>query len=178
MILAVGDKEPRIAPGAFVATSAVLIGEVKLEDGESVWHQAVLDGGQGPVRIGPRTNVQDGAILTGTAEAPLTVCARVSIGHSAVLSGCRVEEGALIAIKAAVLEGATVWAEAIVGAGAVVPRGGEVPARTLVLGNPATQKRAVTEEEVADNRRRVERYAALAQSYRTAAQMPREGRGD
>src|SRR3972149_5659649 len=73
MILAVGEKEPRIAPGAFVATSAVLIGEVTLEDGASVWYQAVLDGGQGPVWIGPRTNVQDGAVLTGTAEAPRAV---------------------------------------------------------------------------------------------------------
>lgn len=105
MILAVGEKEPRIAPGAFVATSAVLIGEVTLEDGASVWYQAVLDGGQGPVWIGPRTNVQDGAVLTGTAEAPLMVGPGVSVGHAAILSGCRVEEGALIAIRAAVLEG-------------------------------------------------------------------------
>ena len=127
MILAVGEKEPRIAPGAFVATSAVLIGEVTLEDGASVWYQAVLDGGQGPVRIGHHANVQDGAILTGTAEAPLTIGARVSIGHAAVLSGCRVEEGPLIAIKALVLEGATVGAEAIVATGAVVPRGGLAP---------------------------------------------------
>lgn len=169
MILAVGEKAPRIAPGAFVATSAVLIGEVTLEDGASVWYQAVLDGGQGPVRIGLQTNVQDGAVLTGTAEAPLLVGARVSIGHGAVLSGCRVEEGALIAIRAVVLDGASVGAEAIVGAGAVVPPGAEVPPRMLVLGNPASPRRVVSEEEVADNRRRVERYAALAQSYRTGA---------
>lgn len=169
MILAVGEKAPRIAPGAFVATSAVLIGEVTLEEGASVWYQAVLDGGQGPVRIGPQTNVQDGAVLTGTAEAPLLVGPRVSIGHGALLSGCRVEEGALIAIRATVLEGASVGAGAIVGAGAVVPPGGEVPSRTLVLGNPASPTRVVSEEEVADNRRRVERYAALAQSYRTGA---------
>jgi len=175
MILAVGGKEPRIAPEAFVATSAVLIGEVILEDGASVWYQAVLDGGQGSVRIGPRTNVQDGAVLTGTAAAPLTVGARVSIGHAAVLSGCLVEAGALIGIRAAVLEGATVGEEAIVGAGAVVPAGGEVPPRTVVLGNPAAPKRAVTEEEIAENRRRVERYAALAQSYRTAGQTAPEG---
>lgn len=178
MILAVGEKEPRIAPGAFVATSAVLIGEVTLEDGASVWYQAVLDGGRGPVWIGPRTNVQDGAVLSGTAEAPLMVGADVSVGHAAILSGCRVEEGTLIAIRAAVLEGATVGAGAIVGAGAVVPPGGDVPPRTLVLGNPAAPKRAVTEEEVAENRRRVERYAALAQSYRTAAPTPGEGRAD
>ncbi|MBI2081666.1 MAG: gamma carbonic anhydrase family protein [candidate division NC10 bacterium] len=167
MILAVGGKEPRVASGAFVATSAVLIGEVTLEDGASVWYQAVLDGGQGPVRIGRQTNVQDGALLTGTAEAPLEVAARVSIGHGAILSGCRIEEGALIAIRSAVLEGATVGADAIVGAGAVVPPGGAVPARTVVLGNPATVRRALTEEEIAENRRRVERYAALARSYRS-----------
>ena len=149
--LAVGEKEPRIAPGAFVATSAVLIGEVTLEDG---------------------------AVLTGTVETPLTVGAGVSVGHAAILSGCRVEEGTLIAIRAAVLEGASVGAEAIVGAGAVVPPGGDVPPRTLVLGNPAAPKRAVTEEEVAENRRRVERYAALAQSYRTAAHTPAEGSAD
>jgi len=178
MILAVGQKEPRIAPGAFVATSAVLIGEVTLEDGASVWYQAVLDGGQGPVWIGPRTNVQDGAVLTGTAEAPLMVGPGVSVGHAAILSGCRVEEGALIAIRAAVLEGARVGTEAIVGAGAVVPPGGDIPPRTLVLWNPAAPRRAVTEEEVAENRRRVERYAALAQSYRTAAHTPGEGRAD
>lgn len=177
MILAVGEKAPRIAPGAFVATSAVLIGEVTLEDGASVWYQAVLDGGQGAVRIGRQTNVQDGAVLTGTAEAPLAVGPRVSIGHGAVLSGCRVDEGALVAIRAAVLEGASVGAEAIVGAGAVVPPGGEVPPRTLVLGNPASPRRVVSEQEVADNRRRVERYAALAQSYRTGAD-PTAGGGD
>ncbi|MGH7395508.1 MAG: gamma carbonic anhydrase family protein [Candidatus Methylomirabilales bacterium] len=101
-----------------------------------------------------------------------------SVWYQAVLSGCRVEEGALIAIRAAVLEGATAGAEAMVGAGAVVPPGGEVPPRTLVLGNPAAPKRAVTEEKVADNRSRVERYAALAQSYRTAAHTPGEGRAD
>ena len=178
MILAVGGKEPRIAPEAFVATSAVLIGDVALEEGASVWYQAVLDGGQGPVRIGARSNVQDGAVLTGTAEAPLTVGARVSIGHGAVLSGCRVEEGALIAIRAAVLERATVGEEAIVGAGAVVPPGGTVSPRTLVLGNPATPRRAVSDDEIAENRRRVERYAALAQSYRTGAPIPEEGGGE
>ena len=178
MILAVGENEPRIAPGAFVATSAVLIGEVTLEDGASVWYQAVLDGGQGPVRIGPRTSVQDGAVLTGTVETPLTVGAGVSVGHAAILSGCRVEEGTLIAIRAAVLEGARVGAEAIVGAGAVVPPGGDIPPHTLVLGNPAAPKRAVTEEEVGENCRRVERYAALAQSYRTAAHTPGEGSTD
>ena len=178
MILAVGEKAPRIAPGAFVATSAVLIGEVTLEDGASVWYQAVLDGGQGAVRIGRQTNVQDGAVLAGMPEAPLSVGPRVSIGHGAILSGCRVEEGALIAIRSAVLEGATVGAEAIVGAGTVVPPGGVVPPRTLVLGNPATVRRAVTEAEVAENQRRVARYAVLAQSYRTAVQIPGEGRGD
>ena len=175
MILAVGGKEPRIAPEAFVATSAVLIGDVALEEGASVWYQAVLDGGQGPVRIGARSNVQDGAILTGTADAPLTVGARVSIGHGALLSGCRVEEGALIAIRAAVLEGAMVGAEAIVGAGAVVPPGGAVPPRTLVLGNPATPMRAVSDDEIAENRRRVARYSALARDYQATGQAAPEG---
>jgi carbonic anhydrase/acetyltransferase-like protein (isoleucine patch superfamily) len=130
-------KRLSIPPSAWVAESATVRGDVRLGEHVSVWFGAVIRGDEAPVIVGDRTNIQDGAVLHVATGRPCVVGQDVTIGHGAVVHGCTVEDGAMIAIRATVLDGACVGAGALVGAGAVVPPGMVVPPRTLALGVPA-----------------------------------------
>jgi gamma-carbonic anhydrase len=129
--------QPTISPSAWVADTATVRGNVTLGEEVSIWFSAVIRGDEAPVTVGPRTNVQDGAILHVSRGFPCIVGSDVTIGHGAIVHGCTVEDGALIAMHATVLDGAHIGAGAMVGAGAVVAPGTQVPPHTLVLGVPA-----------------------------------------
>lgn len=128
---------PDIHPTAWVADTARVRGHVTLGEHVSVWFGAVIRGDEEPVTIGARSNVQDGAILHVSSGFPCLVGSEVTIGHGAIVHGCTVEDGALIAMHATVLDGARIGRGAMVGAGAVVPPGMEVPPGTLAIGVPA-----------------------------------------
>jgi carbonic anhydrase/acetyltransferase-like protein (isoleucine patch superfamily) len=139
-VYAIGDRVPRIDPGAYVHPDATVIGDVTLGPGSSVWPQAVVRGDYGSVVIGHSTNVQDGAVLHATSELDTVVGNEVVIGHLAHLEGCTVSDRALIGVGSAVLHRAVVGEGATVGAGAVVTNGMIVPPRALAVGVPATLK--------------------------------------
>jgi carbonic anhydrase/acetyltransferase-like protein (isoleucine patch superfamily) len=136
-IYALGELEPGIDPTAFVHPDAVVIGNVTVGAGSSVWPTAVLRGDSGLITIGARTSVQDGAVIHTTPMHPTTVGDDVVIGHLAHLESCTVHDAALIGTGSVVLHRAVVETGALVGAGAVVPNDMVVPAGAMALGVPA-----------------------------------------
>ena len=155
--------EPSVHPDAWVAESAVLIGDVRLAAGASLWPTAVARGDVCPIVIGEGSNVQDGAVLHGDPGQPVTIGADVTIGHRAVVHGATLEDGCLIGIGAVVLNGVTVGSGALVAAGAVVTK--NVPPRALVMGAPAQPKRELSEAQAAEQRQHARRYRQLAMAH-------------
>jgi carbonic anhydrase/acetyltransferase-like protein (isoleucine patch superfamily) len=147
LIMGIGGKDPRVDPEAFTAPMSVVIGDVTLHAGASVWYGAVLRADFGPIVIGADTNIQDNCTLHVDPGFPITVGERVSVGHNAVLHGATVEDDCLIGMGATVLNGAVIGAGSLVAAQALVPQGMQVPPGSLVAGVPAKVKRPLTEEE-------------------------------
>lgn len=165
----VGDLTPRLGRRVFLASTAVVTGDVEVGDDVSFWFHTAARGDVHWIRIGPRTNVQDGTILHVTHRThPLSIGGGVVVGHAAVLHGCTVEDGALIGIGARVLDGAVIERGAQVGAGAVVAPGHRIPAGHLALGVPAKVVRPLSEEESRTIGEIVERYVALKERYRAS----------
>lgn len=158
---------PTLGARVFLAPGAHVVGDIELGDDVSFWFHTVARADVNFIRIGARTNIQDGTVLHVSHERrPLVIGAGVVVGHQAVLHGCTVEDGALIGIGARVLDGAVVERGAQVGAGAVVAPGHRVPAGHLALGIPARVARPLTEEESRRIAETCDRYAALKEHYR------------
>src|SRR5215469_3862730 len=149
---------PRVDPSAYIDTGAHVIGDVRIGERSTVWPNVTLRGDIDPIQIGDETNVQDGTVMHTDKGFPTTLGNRVTIGHSAVLHGCTIEDEALIGIGAIVLNGARIGRGAVVAAGSLVPEGMEVPAETLVVGTPAKPRRPVNAEEQARFRKGVDNY--------------------
>ena len=147
MIEDLGMVEPRIAATAFVAPSADIIGDVEIGENSSIWFQVVLRGDVAPIRVGASTNIQDGTVVHGFPNLPVTIGNWVTVGHRAVLHACTVEDHCLIGIGAIVLNNAHIGEGSIVAAGALVVENTVVPPRTLYLGVPARLKRQLTESD-------------------------------
>ena len=138
---------PRIHPSVFVADGAHIIGDVEIARDASIWFHCVLRGDINSIHIGERTNIQDGSILHVTGELPTYIGNDVTVGHRAIVHGCRIEDGSLIGMGAVVLDRALVGRQSLVAAGAVVREGFVVPDGTLVGGVPAKVLRALSDEE-------------------------------
>ena len=141
---------PSVDPSAWCHRSAVIIGDVVVEAGASVWPTVVLRGDQGSLRVGAESSIQDGAVLHATRGLSHTVVgARVTVGHRAILHGCIIEDDVLIGMGAIVLDGAVVERHCVIGAGAVVGAGKRIPAGSMVMGVPGRVVRALRPEEIA-----------------------------
>jgi carbonic anhydrase/acetyltransferase-like protein (isoleucine patch superfamily) len=154
---------PRIDPDAWVAESAIVIGDVCLAAGASLWPTAVARGDVSSIVIGEGSNVQDGAILHGDPGKPVTIGTDVTIGHRAVIHGATLGDGCLIGIGAIVLNGVCVGPGALVGAGSVVTR--DVPDGALVMGAPAEVRRQLSAEAIEQQRQHARRYGQLARAH-------------
>jgi carbonic anhydrase/acetyltransferase-like protein (isoleucine patch superfamily) len=158
---------PRLGERVFVAPTAWITGDVEVGDDASFWFHTAARGDVNHIRIGARTNVQDGVVLHVTHEThPLILGEGVVVGHGAILHGCTVEGGALIGIGARVLDGAVVEEGAQIGAGALVTPGMRIGAHHLALGIPARVVRPLSDEERAAIPAIAERYARLKEEYR------------
>ena len=151
---------PDLSQVAFVAPNAVVIGQVLLAAGVSIWYGAVVRGDIERIEIGKCTNIQDGAIVHGDPGKPTILEDYVTVGHRAVVHSAYIERGSLIGIGAVVLDGVRVGSGSIVGAGAVVSR--DVPPLSLVVGVPAKQLRDVSPDEAAELVEHAKRYEKLA----------------
>jgi len=162
-----GGKTPRVDEAAFVASSAMVIGDVAIGAGSSIWYGAVLRGDVESIRIGRETSIQDNTVIHVDSSGFSTVVGdRVTVGHSVVLHGCRIGDNALISIGSIVLNGAEVGEGAMVGAGSLVTPGTKIPPGMLALGSPARVKRPLTDEEKRHVQAGVEIYIRLGREHR------------
>jgi len=161
-----GDAMPKIDPTAWIADSAVLIGDVTLGPGVSIWPGAVLRGDNEPILIGARSNVQENAVLHTDPGRPMTIGEDVTIGHMAMLHGCSIGDASLIGIQAVLLNGAIIGAGCLVGAAALVTEDTAFAAGSLVLGAPALCRRAMTPQQIDGQRQTAQRYVERAARYR------------
>lgn len=169
MIIAFKGKRPQIHESAFIAPTAVIIGDVVIEAEASVWFGAVIRGDHGRIVIGARTSVQDNAVIHVNGRHDTLIAADVTIGHGAVLEGCHLHAGSLVGMNATVLSGAQVGPGALVAAGAVVSENQQVPAHVLAAGVPARVKGELSE---AARQRLIEvpqSYLAYGRAYQTEA---------
>jgi carbonic anhydrase/acetyltransferase-like protein (isoleucine patch superfamily) len=166
MILTFSGKTPRIGRDVFIAPTAVVIGDVVIGDGASIWYGTVLRGDMATITVGARSNIQDNCTVHTDLDFPALIGEDVTVGHNAVIHGCTLEPGCLIGIGAIVLNGAVLRAGAVVAAGAVVREGQEVGPRQLVAGVPAQLKTVLDETAAARFRQAAEHYVLLAQAHR------------
>ena len=159
-------KTPSIGARVYIAETAAVIGDVALGDDVSIWYGSVVRGDCHFIRIGDRTNIQDQCAIHVTAGTHPTILEEeVTLGHGAIVHGAVVRKGALIGIRATVLDGADVGASAFVGAGALVTPRTVVPPRTLWLGAPARQVRELSAEEVEDLKHFHANYLVYKEEY-------------
>jgi len=165
------SREPEIDPSAYVAPSAIMMGAVKIGPKASIWPTCVLRGDIEEIEIGEGSNVQDGTIVHLADDLAVRVGKYVTIGHSAMIHACTIEDECLIGMKATVLDGAVIGRRSIVGAGAVVTKNTQVPPGSLVLGMPAKVVKTLSQEEQEDLIHWAEKYvvAGAAHKAREAA---------
>jgi carbonic anhydrase/acetyltransferase-like protein (isoleucine patch superfamily) len=167
MIRPFKGKHPRVHPTAFVEQSAQVIGDVVIGEESSVWFNAVVRGDVFHVRIGARTNVQDGTVIHVSSGTHATILEdEVTVGHNVTLHGCHVERGSLVGIGAIVMDGARIGAESLVAAGSLVSPGTVIPPRSLVMGVPAKVKRPLTGEEAAGLAHFWKNYVEYTKEYK------------
>lgn len=165
-----GDLVPTLGDGAWAAPSADLIGDVRLGPRASIWFGAVVRADNTPILIGEESNLQDGSVGHSDPGAPLTVGARVTIGHQAIVHGCAIADDCLIGMGARILNGARLGPECLVGAGALITEGKAFEGGSLIVGVPARVVRPLTPEEKAAIRVSAAHYAEKAANYAAALQ--------
>jgi carbonic anhydrase/acetyltransferase-like protein (isoleucine patch superfamily) len=151
-------KQPTIGPNVYIASTAVVLGDVTLGAHSSVWYNAVLRGDINRIVVGDYSNIQDNAVLHLADDYPCIVGRHVTVGHSAIVHACTVEDECLIGMGATILDGAVIGAQSIVGANALVKQGMVVPPGSMVLGSPAKIVRPLTQQERDSLRGWAEKY--------------------
>lgn len=161
-VYSLGEVRPQYPDSGryWIAPTATLIGDVQLEDEASVWFQAVLRGDREPIKIGRRSNVQDGCVFHTDPGQPLTVGANCTIGHNVILHGCTVQDNSLIGMGSTILNGAVIGSNCIIGANALVAEGKVIPDNSLVVGVPGKVARVLPESAAAGILKSADGYVA------------------
>ncbi len=170
MIIRFNEQVPRIHDSAFIASDATIIGDVEIGEGASVWFGSILRGDVNYIRIGDRTNLQDGTIVHVSSKTHFTIVENdVTVGHRVTLHGCCVETGCLIGIGAILLDGVHVGRNSLVAAGSLLTPGTVIPPGSMVMGSPAKVTRPLTNDEIEGIHKNVASYVELAAAYRLMA---------
>jgi len=167
---AIDGKAPVLGKGAWIAPSADVIGDAHLGDAASVWFGAVIRADNTPIRVGARSNVQEGAMLHSDPGAPLTIGEGVTIGHHAILHGCTIGDNVLVGMGATVLNHAVIGANCLIGAGALVTENKTFPPGSLIVGSPARAVRTLAPDAIATLRRSAASYVAKAAAFAAGLQ--------
>jgi carbonic anhydrase/acetyltransferase-like protein (isoleucine patch superfamily) len=157
--------KPAIHPSAFIAPGAVVLGDVTIEEEASVWFHVVLRGDINSIRIGARSNIQDGSVVHLADDFPTVVGEYVTVGHRAILHACRVDDEVLVGMGATILDGAEIGARSIIGANALVTMNTKIPPGSLVLGSPGKVARKLDAEEQRSLKTWATRYVELSRKY-------------
>lgn len=167
MIYELGTVRPKInADNVFVAPTAAVIGNCELEDSSSIWFNAVLRGDNDPIKVGARSNIQDGSVLHTDHGAPLTIGSGVTIGHKVMLHGCTISDNSLIGMGATILNRARIGTHCLVGANSLVTEGKTFPDGVLIVGSPASVKRELTADEIALIKMSANHYVENAKRFK------------
>ena len=158
-------RAPKLHPTAFVAPSADIIGDVEIAEEASIWYGCVLRGDINRIVVGPRSNVQDNSVVHLADDYPALVGAYVTIGHSAIIHACTIDDECLIGMGSCILDGAVVGARSIIGAGALVTQGMQVPPGSLVLGKPGRVVRTLDLDTQRGLRALAEKYVRVAREH-------------
>ncbi len=162
MIHSLDGLEPNIAEGVFVAPGSHVIGNVEIAAKASVWFGVVIRADNDPMYIGEGSNVQDNSVLHSDPGYPLVIGRNCTIGHGAIVHGCKIGDGSLIGMGATILNGATIGRNCLIGAGALVTENTIIPDNSLVVGTPAKIKRVLSEEQIEGLRQNARHYKANA----------------
>jgi carbonic anhydrase/acetyltransferase-like protein (isoleucine patch superfamily) len=161
----IGEVEPQLGEGAWAAPSADLVGDVRLGPRASIWFQAVIRADNTPIVIGEDSNIQDGSVCHSDPGFPLTIGARVTVGHQAILHGCTIGDDCLIGMGARILNGAVIAPDCLVGAGALITEGKHFESGSLIVGAPGRVARQLTDAEKQALRVSAARYVDKAARY-------------
>jgi carbonic anhydrase/acetyltransferase-like protein (isoleucine patch superfamily) len=170
-IYRLGEDHPDIAADAWVADSATVLGRVQLGAQASVWYGAVLRGDNDRLKVGARSNVQDGSVLHTDSGIALTIGDDVTVGHQVMLHGCSVGDGSLIGIQSVVLNGAKIGRHCLVGAKSLVTEGKEFPDGALIMGSPAKVVKMLTPEQIERLMWSAKHYVEQARRHRGAQRV-------
>jgi carbonic anhydrase/acetyltransferase-like protein (isoleucine patch superfamily) len=177
-LLSFGGMTPRVDPDAFVAPGARLIGDVEIGPGASIWYNCVLRGDVNHIRIGARTNVQDGTVIHVDSPKPdaergypTLIGDEVLIGHMAMIHGCRLHDRAFVGLGAIVMNGCVIDGDAMLAAGAMLTPGKHIPAGQLWAGRPAKYIRDLGADEIAEMRAGVAHYVEMAEAHAAALRV-------
>ena len=168
LILPHRNHSPIIAPDAFIAHNATVIGDVEIGSRANLWFGVIVRGDVNRIRIGARTNVQDGTMIHCTglgADWPTLIGDDVTIGHAAVVHGCTIDSQCLIGMGAILLNGCHIGSQSIVAAGTLIVEDMKVPPRSLVMGSPGKVKRLLTHQEIAGIQQYADRYVGYRLDY-------------
>ena len=159
------NLHPNIHESAFIAEGARIYGDVVIAEGASVWFNAVLRGDEGRIEIGKDTNVQDNVVIHSDMDAGVTIDERVTVGHGAVVRGCRIAADVMIGMNATIMSHVEIGEHSIVGANAFIPYHKSFPPRSLIVGAPAKAVRELTEDELGFNQVAIDIYKDLVRRY-------------
>lgn len=165
MIIPYRGKQPNVDPSAFIAPTAVLVGDVEIGPESSVWFGAVLRGDNGPIRVGARTSIQDNAVVHVSEHGGTYIGDDVTVGHCAVMEDCDIKRYALIGSNATLLNGCTIGEGALIAAGSVVGQRADIPARVVAAGAPAAIKKQLEGEAAEWIEISAKEYVKLSRSY-------------
>ncbi|AKB55550.1 gamma carbonic anhydrase family protein [Methanosarcina sp. A14] len=166
MIMDFKGKSPKISETVFIADSADVIGDIEIGDFSSVWFNAVLRGDRNKIKIGSRTSIQDNVVIHADPANGVQVGNDVTVGHGAVLHGCRIENNVLIGMNSTILNGAEIGRNSIVGANALISEGKKFPENSLIIGVPGKVKREIEESEIEAIAENAAEYVEFVREYR------------